>query len=192
MREQWEDRTQAPEVRLAAAIGWLCLTDEPTPDDLRAAVDNLATNERAHAMDDLPRIAFAGGSGETGLRRASERWSTLNSLIRRSTTTHGPRDPERRNQTSPTFGFEQAHPMITRPGVSGTAVRPLSDPEFDEEVILSQLWRVWRCASHTRGGWSRPRSGSALPALAEMASAEAGRPRACDTLSGADSPVVAY
>ncbi|MEY2272980.1 HEAT repeat domain-containing protein [Streptomyces sp. BF23-19] len=69
MREQWEDRTQKPEVRLAAAIGWLCLTDEPAPGDLRAAVDNLATDERARAMDDLPWMAAAGGSGETGLRR---------------------------------------------------------------------------------------------------------------------------
>ncbi|MEU2450734.1 hypothetical protein ABZ605_11800 [Streptomyces sp. NPDC012765] len=68
MREQWENRTQEPEARLAAAIGWLCLTDEPAPDDLRTAVDNLATDERAHAMDDLPWMACAGGSGETGLR----------------------------------------------------------------------------------------------------------------------------
>ncbi|MCX4538200.1 hypothetical protein [Streptomyces sp. NBC_01669] len=68
MREQWRDRTRAPEVRLAAAIGWLCLTDEPVPDDLRAIVDDLATDERAHALDDLPWMANAGGSEETGLQ----------------------------------------------------------------------------------------------------------------------------
>ena len=28
IRELWQDRAQAPEVRLAAAIGWLCLTDD--------------------------------------------------------------------------------------------------------------------------------------------------------------------
>ncbi|MEW2139816.1 hypothetical protein AB0892_25070 [Streptomyces sp. NPDC005409] len=67
--ERWRDPTQAPEVRLAAAIGWLCLTEEPASDDLRAAVDDLATDERAHAMDTLPWMAAAGGSGETGLRR---------------------------------------------------------------------------------------------------------------------------
>ncbi|MFI5875383.1 HEAT repeat domain-containing protein [Streptomyces sp. NPDC051445] len=66
--ERWRDRTQAPEVRLAAAIGWLCLTDEPAPDDLRAAVDDLATDERAHAMNALPWMAAADGSDETGLR----------------------------------------------------------------------------------------------------------------------------
>ncbi|MFJ9565985.1 HEAT repeat domain-containing protein [Streptomyces fuscichromogenes] len=69
MRECWRDGTQASEARLAAAIGWLCLTDEPAPDDLRAAVDDLATDERAHVMDDLPWMAAAGGSSETGLRR---------------------------------------------------------------------------------------------------------------------------
>ncbi|MFB6888916.1 hypothetical protein ACFCX4_06325 [Kitasatospora sp. NPDC056327] len=69
MRERWRDRAQAPEARLAAAIGWLGLTDEPAPDDLRALVDCLSTDERAHAMDDLPWMASVGGSNETGLRR---------------------------------------------------------------------------------------------------------------------------
>ncbi|MFI5887649.1 hypothetical protein [Streptomyces sp. NPDC051554] len=69
MRERWRDRTQVSEARLAAAIGWLCLTDGAIPDDLRAAVDDLATDERAHAMDDLPWMAAAGGSGETGVQR---------------------------------------------------------------------------------------------------------------------------
>ncbi len=68
IRERWRQRTQAPEVRLAAAIGWLCLTEETAPDDLRAAVDDLATDERAHAMDALPWMAAASGSDETGLR----------------------------------------------------------------------------------------------------------------------------
>ncbi|MFF4155168.1 hypothetical protein ACFYZU_33780 [Streptomyces sp. NPDC001651] len=69
MRERWRDRTQASEVRLATAIGWLCLTDEPVSDDLRAAVDGLVTDEGAHAMDDLPWMVAAGGSSETGLQR---------------------------------------------------------------------------------------------------------------------------
>ncbi|MFE2021854.1 hypothetical protein ACFW9O_27820 [Streptomyces sp. NPDC059499] len=69
MRQRWRDRTQAPEVRLAAAIGWLCLTDEPAPDDLRAVVEDLATDERAQAMEDLPWMAAVGESEETGLRR---------------------------------------------------------------------------------------------------------------------------
>ncbi|MFB7470423.1 hypothetical protein [Kitasatospora sp. NPDC056184] len=69
MREQWRDGTQVPETRLAAAIGWLCLTDEPAPDNLRAVVDDLTTEERAQAMDALPWMAAVRGSDETGLRR---------------------------------------------------------------------------------------------------------------------------
>jgi hypothetical protein len=69
MRECRRDRTQASEARLTATSGWLCLTDEPAPDDLRAVVDDLTTDERAHAMDELPWMAGAGGSGQTGLHR---------------------------------------------------------------------------------------------------------------------------
>ncbi|UPZ26502.1 hypothetical protein MUK60_00980 [Streptomyces sp. LRE541] len=73
LRERWRDRSQAPEVRLAAAVGWLCLTEEPVPDDLRAAVDDLAADERSHAMDALPWIAAVGGSAETGLHRCARK-----------------------------------------------------------------------------------------------------------------------
>ncbi|MEV6574859.1 HEAT repeat domain-containing protein [Streptomyces sp. NPDC051577] len=68
MLERWRDRTQAPEVRLAAAIGWLCLTDELAPRDLHTVAEDLATDERARTMDALPWVAHAGGSGEMGLR----------------------------------------------------------------------------------------------------------------------------
>ncbi|MET9609841.1 hypothetical protein ABZZ17_33050 [Streptomyces sp. NPDC006512] len=73
IREQWQDRTQPPEVRLAAAIGWLCLTDEPAPDALHATVDALATGERAHAMGALPWMTAAAGAGEPGLLRCVRR-----------------------------------------------------------------------------------------------------------------------
>ncbi|MER5758150.1 hypothetical protein [Streptomyces sp. NPDC002082] len=68
IRELWQDRAQAPEVRLAAAIGWLCLTDELAPDALHTTVDALATEERARAMAVLPWMA-AAGCGEPGLLR---------------------------------------------------------------------------------------------------------------------------
>ncbi|MER6316955.1 hypothetical protein ABT237_24795 [Streptomyces sp. NPDC001581] len=38
-------------------------------DELRAAVADLTTDDRARAMDALPWMAAAGGSGETGLQR---------------------------------------------------------------------------------------------------------------------------
>ncbi|SBU96228.1 hypothetical protein YW3DRAFT_05715 [Streptomyces sp. MnatMP-M77] len=68
LRERWRDWTEAPEVRLAAAIGWLCLTDDPVPEDLHQTINTFATDERAHAMDALPWMS-AAGSGEPGLRR---------------------------------------------------------------------------------------------------------------------------
>ncbi|MGW2239653.1 hypothetical protein [Streptomyces sp. NPDC001759] len=52
--ERWHDPTEAGEVRLAAAIGWLCLTDEPAPQDLHQTIDVLATDERAYALAALP------------------------------------------------------------------------------------------------------------------------------------------
>ncbi|MFI6359117.1 hypothetical protein ACIBJF_42495 [Streptomyces sp. NPDC050743] len=72
IRELWQDRAQAPEVRLAAAIGWLCLTDEPAPAALQTTVDALATEERARAMDVLPWMT-AVGCGEPGLLRCVHR-----------------------------------------------------------------------------------------------------------------------
>ncbi|WP_405852301.1 hypothetical protein OG361_06210 [Streptomyces sp. NBC_00090] len=71
--ERRQDWTQAPEVRLAAAIGWLCLTDEPAPEELHQTVVTFATDERAHAMDALPWMNAAAGSGEPGLRRCIRR-----------------------------------------------------------------------------------------------------------------------
>ncbi|MFD7840762.1 hypothetical protein [Streptomyces sp. NPDC059761] len=73
IRELWQDRTLAPEVRLAAAIGWLCLTDEPVPDALHATVGALATEERVPAMDALPWMNAAAGAGEPGLLRCVRR-----------------------------------------------------------------------------------------------------------------------
>ncbi|MFE2825228.1 HEAT repeat domain-containing protein [Streptomyces sp. NPDC059271] len=69
LRERWHDRTQAPDARLAAAIGWLCLTDDPAPAELRQTVDALADDERAHAMEALPWMNAASGTNEPGLLR---------------------------------------------------------------------------------------------------------------------------
>lgn len=73
MRERSHDWTEAPEARLAAAIGWLCLTDAPAPEELHHTLENLATDEHAHAMDALPWMTAAGGSGEPGLLRCVRR-----------------------------------------------------------------------------------------------------------------------
>lgn len=69
LHERWNDRAEAPEVRLVAAIGWLCLTDAPAPEELRRTVDNLADDERAHTMEALPWMSTASGTNEPGLLR---------------------------------------------------------------------------------------------------------------------------
>ncbi|MFF4304574.1 hypothetical protein [Streptomyces sp. NPDC001601] len=69
LRERWHDRTEAPEARLAAAVGWLCLTDQPAPEELRRTVEALADVERAHVMEALPWMHAASGTNEPGLLR---------------------------------------------------------------------------------------------------------------------------
>ncbi|MFD3701131.1 hypothetical protein ACFWUZ_34260 [Streptomyces sp. NPDC058646] len=54
-------------VRAAFATRF-CLTDEPAPDALHTAIDVLATEERARAMEALPWMAAVGGN-EPGLLR---------------------------------------------------------------------------------------------------------------------------
>ncbi|MFI8361668.1 hypothetical protein ACIGD1_16035 [Streptomyces sp. NPDC085612] len=69
LSELWPDRSRPPEVRPAAVIGRLCLTDGPAPEGMRAVAGALATAERAAAMEALPWMAVAGGVRETGLVR---------------------------------------------------------------------------------------------------------------------------
>ncbi|GHF77574.1 hypothetical protein GCM10018790_64620 [Kitasatospora xanthocidica] len=69
MRTRWADPDRPPEVRVSAALGWLCLTDEPVPDDLRTAVDDLATSDLAELLEPLPWMQAASSATATGLRR---------------------------------------------------------------------------------------------------------------------------
>ncbi|MET8827259.1 hypothetical protein ABZX40_14870 [Streptomyces sp. NPDC004610] len=71
LSERWHDRTEAPEARLAAAVGWLCLTDQPAPEALRRTVDALADDKRAHTMETLPWMNAASGTNEPGLLRCT-------------------------------------------------------------------------------------------------------------------------
>ncbi|WP_330458832.1 HEAT repeat domain-containing protein [Streptomyces sp. NBC_00820] len=73
LSERWHDRTETPEARLAAAVGWLCLTDRSAPEELRRTVDTLADDERAHAMESLPWMNAASGTDEPGLLRCRRR-----------------------------------------------------------------------------------------------------------------------
>ncbi|MEU6817873.1 hypothetical protein [Streptomyces sp. NPDC046860] len=73
LRDRWYDRTEASEARLAAAVGWLCLTDQAAPEELHWTVDTLADEERAQAMDALPWMNAASGTTEPGFLRCRRR-----------------------------------------------------------------------------------------------------------------------
>ncbi|MER5986403.1 hypothetical protein [Streptomyces sp. NPDC001787] len=68
-RSCWSDRTRSPEVRVSAALGWMCLSDAPVPDALHAMLDSLATDETARVMGPLPWMRAIEGIDGDGLRR---------------------------------------------------------------------------------------------------------------------------
>ncbi|MFG2823291.1 hypothetical protein ACGFX4_28165 [Kitasatospora sp. NPDC048365] len=50
----WPDPDQTADVRIAAALAWLCLTDNPVPDDLRYMVGAFVTADADKAFDEVP------------------------------------------------------------------------------------------------------------------------------------------
>ncbi|MER7582271.1 hypothetical protein [Kitasatospora sp. NPDC097691] len=69
MRACWSAPTRPPEVRVSAALGGLCLTDGPVPDDLRTMLNDLATPDLAQLLEPLPWMQAASTGGRTGLQR---------------------------------------------------------------------------------------------------------------------------
>lgn len=69
MRTCWPDPARPPEVRVSAALGWMCLTDLPVADELRAMLDDLATHETARLMAPLPWMRAAENTNSNGLHR---------------------------------------------------------------------------------------------------------------------------
>ncbi|WP_405828221.1 hypothetical protein [Streptomyces sp. NBC_01176] len=59
----WSDHTQPAEVRIAAALSWLCLVDDSVPDDLRTALGALATADLTDILDSVPWIAHVDEKG---------------------------------------------------------------------------------------------------------------------------------
>ncbi|MFJ8746521.1 hypothetical protein ACIRL2_45160 [Embleya sp. NPDC127516] len=53
-RALWSDPTRPAEVRVGAALGWLCLVEDPVPNTLRAALAACATPELDRAMVSVP------------------------------------------------------------------------------------------------------------------------------------------
>ncbi|WP_083734653.1 hypothetical protein [Actinomadura sp. CNU-125] len=68
-RTLWSDSKAPPEVRVSAALGWLCLTDAAMPDDLPAIVDECATDTTARLMAPLPWMRAVDDGRNAGLQR---------------------------------------------------------------------------------------------------------------------------
>lgn len=86
MQACWTDPARPPEVRVSAALGWMCLTDLPAPDELRFMLHDSANHKMAALMAPLPWMRAAENTNGNGLQRcvstmlgldksdAEERW----------------------------------------------------------------------------------------------------------------------
>lgn len=68
-RNLWSDPGAPREMRVSAALGWLCLTDAAVPDGLRAAVAECATGATARLMAPLPWMRAVDYGRDAGLER---------------------------------------------------------------------------------------------------------------------------
>ncbi|MFK0258566.1 hypothetical protein [Streptomyces sp. NPDC090445] len=59
----WTDPAQPADVRVPAALAWLCLVNDPVPDDLRTALDALVTDDLAGILGGVPWIAHVDENG---------------------------------------------------------------------------------------------------------------------------------
>lgn len=53
-RDLWSDPRRAPEIRVGAGLAWLCLVDDPVPDDLRALLTDPSTDRRGDLLQRVP------------------------------------------------------------------------------------------------------------------------------------------
>ncbi|MFF7249796.1 hypothetical protein ACFZBU_38530 [Embleya sp. NPDC008237] len=63
-RALWSDPTRTAEVRVSAALGWLCLVDDPAPDALRAVLDACVTDELGRSMASMPWMTQVDHDGD--------------------------------------------------------------------------------------------------------------------------------
>ncbi|WP_331772956.1 hypothetical protein OG948_56930 (plasmid) [Embleya sp. NBC_00888] len=71
IRACWADPGRPAEVRVSAALAWLCLVDDPIPDELREVLDATVTDELARVMAPVPWMHMIA-SDDTGLPRCVE------------------------------------------------------------------------------------------------------------------------
>ncbi|GAA1794365.1 hypothetical protein GCM10009735_27990 [Actinomadura chokoriensis] len=65
LRTWWADPNQPADIRVSAALSWLCLVDVPVPDDLRLLLTTTVDDELAGLLADVPwmRDIDWGGAG---------------------------------------------------------------------------------------------------------------------------------
>ncbi|MFE3205735.1 hypothetical protein [Embleya sp. NPDC059237] len=66
-RALWSDATRTPEVRVCAALGWLCLVDDPVPDTLRTMIEETVTPELHRLLSPTPWLTQVDYMGADGL-----------------------------------------------------------------------------------------------------------------------------
>ncbi|MFJ8744678.1 hypothetical protein ACIRL2_35545 [Embleya sp. NPDC127516] len=62
-RALWSDPARPAEVRVGAALGWLCLVEGPVPRDLRAVLDACVTPELDRVMASVPWLGLFDHDG---------------------------------------------------------------------------------------------------------------------------------
>ncbi|MGW1996082.1 hypothetical protein [Embleya sp. NPDC001921] len=66
-RALWSDPTGPAEVRVGAALGWLCLVDDAVPDALRAVIEESVTPELHRLLSPSPWMRQVEDTGVDGL-----------------------------------------------------------------------------------------------------------------------------
>lgn len=64
---RWSDSAQPTQVRVASALAWLCLVDDPVPNSLHTPLDTLITDDLACLLDTVAWTAHV--DDEKGLAR---------------------------------------------------------------------------------------------------------------------------
>jgi hypothetical protein len=69
LHDRWSDPARPPEVRLGAALGWLCLTELPVPDGLRELAEGRVSDGTARSLASLPWLRAVERVDGDGLHR---------------------------------------------------------------------------------------------------------------------------
>ncbi|MFB7493149.1 hypothetical protein ACFC09_00325 [Streptomyces sp. NPDC056161] len=66
-RHLWSDPGRPPQIRIGAALAWLCLADDPVPDELRTLLTDPSTSQHNDLLQRVPWLSPV--DSHNGLRR---------------------------------------------------------------------------------------------------------------------------